>query len=132
MFEGVQIALLIIAAFTGGAWLGSLVYRRQVNELLQITKDMVELFSGGGKQHKENIEALTDFSTANLIWHFSPADSDMEDAAMSTLTKSLLRMDEPLRRFVMEQMEKANTMVKAANEKTEAKTKKSNGAGTEH
>ena len=130
MFEGVQIALLIIAAFTGGAWLGSLVYRRQVNELLQITKDMVELFSGGGKQHKENIEALTDFSTANLIWHFSPADSEIEKQAMEHITKSLLRMDDDLRRFVMEQMEKANETVKAANEKTKAE--KSNGAGTEH
>ncbi len=127
MLDAVQIALLIIGAFAGGAWLGSLVYRRQVNELLSIAKDMLELF-GGGRQGQENIEAVVDFSTANLIWHFSPDGSDMEEKAMEAISKSLSRMDEDLRHFVLEQMQESKEIIAAANEKAE----ESNGAGSEH
>jgi hypothetical protein len=128
----VQAALLIIAAFTGGAWVGSMVYRRQVKELLQITKDLVELFSGGGQSQKANIEAVVDFATANTIWHFSPDGSKVEDQAMEDIAKSLLRMDTDLRQHVMERVEAANEIVKAAQEKAKAEAKDSNGSGVGH
>ncbi len=123
------ITLLIIAALTGGFWLGSRVYRRQVHELLQIAKDLVELFSP--KEQKENIEALVDFNVASLVWHMSAEDSVAEADALEISAKSLARMEKDVRELSMEGIMQARKILDKSRAVEKAKVKESNGAGAE-